>query len=991
MTGSRAKELIGRSLGPWQIHGVLGEGGMGVVLLCRRGPIHRAIKLPLVRDEEFLLRFEREAQVLATLGDVPGVVRVHEVLRTEHGPAMVMELIEGESLAQRLKVKGALAEDEAFELVERLAETAAALHERGIWHRDLKPANVLLDRETGAPTLVDFGVAHVSDESLTMTGQALGTLAWMAPEQVAPGRVKPGPACDVWALGVILHECLTGLQPFVGSTSTELVGKIVGGRAELSPELSPVSRETIRGCLSVDPEARPSARELAEGLGSAAAGFDARRLSRLLAGAIVLLMLSVLGVGAVIELRRRGRAVKLARLEQSLADQLAVEERELDTRLVGHIRWRLLGRRGSMVVSLRELERRIKRIRAASEPLRVAAESGGSAVRLLRRFDQLAATVSAMAATESGEASGEVSGEASGQAAPSTSPVEGAPAWRILRALDDGDLAGARAKLAALPRSSRRPSALLELALRLIVARHGGDDDGVEAARFRADAEERTSRDRRLLLRDLSEIHSYDRLEERLRAWRPEERSRAVAHAELARSVADVFAQDIEPVDPVRVAARRRMRRLFTEPRDPSAALSRAWAYLKLRAVGAPRLPEVTELSPTLISALVALPSIRPSGGGDPEVAPIHVIAATIEAYRRGLNEPDDRSFARLEEWLSEHVWLVHMQTWLGGRSRAAETSNRLRLLEAFGKAGVWIFIDDNYLSGLRQQIRGGLPKSLGLRLAVAGGLIEHLADVPCRAESDGPDAETRQVYGERLARLGILVEDRTLPETARLELAAIRPLIEFYAGTRGRRSAADALEAGAGREAHPRRHELLWQASRLLRWIEPDRAERLMERSQAARAKQAAMSLKARSEGRNPLQPLLRVPTRLDKRRRIAEARERSRFELARLQKLASGPTAATRERWEALLSGLQRQLTQRIVDLESTEVPDRHAALRETLALLSCVALAVERREVAEAAFRTARKAMGVTRVELVERGPSVEDECERYLRNVRSRPPH
>ena len=90
-------------------------------------------------------------------------------------------------------------------------------------------------------------------------------------------------------------------------------------------------------------------------------------------------------------------------------------------------------------------------------------------------------------------------------------------------------------------------------------------------------------------------------------------------------------------------------------------------------------------------------------------------------------------------------------------------------------------------------------------------------------------------------------------------------------------------------------------------------------------------------------------------------------------------------------MLSGLQRQLTQRIVDLESTEVPDRHAALRETLALLSCVALAVERREVAEAAFRTARKAMGVTRVELVERGPSVEDECERYLRNVRSRPPH
>jgi len=220
--------LIGQTLSHYRVTAALGAGGMGEVYRATDTQLGRdaAIKvLPseVAQDAERLARFEREARLLASLNH-PNVAAIHGLEKADGKPFLVLELVEGEELKQRLE-RGAVPVDEALEIARQIAEGLEEAHERGIVHRDLKPANVKLTPD-GKVKVLDFGLAKawtadptsgssgVLSESPTLAhtgteaGVILGTAAYMAPEQ-ARGRAVDRRA-DIWAFGVVLFEMLTG-------------------------------------------------------------------------------------------------------------------------------------------------------------------------------------------------------------------------------------------------------------------------------------------------------------------------------------------------------------------------------------------------------------------------------------------------------------------------------------------------------------------------------------------------------------------------------------------------------------------------------------------------------------------------------------------------------------------------------------------------------------------------------------------------------------
>ncbi len=219
----------GSRLGPYEITAPLGEGGMGVVYRATDPKLKREVAIKVLpeafsQDAERLVRFEREAQLLAQLQH-PNIASIYGLEESNGVRALVLELVEGEDLAERLK-RGALPLEEALGVARQIAEALEAAHEKGIVHRDLKPANVKLTPE-GKVKVLDFGLAKAMDpagasstdvqNSPTLTAQAtqagllLGTAAYMAPEQ-ARGRPVDRRA-DIWAFGVVLFEMLTGKRP----------------------------------------------------------------------------------------------------------------------------------------------------------------------------------------------------------------------------------------------------------------------------------------------------------------------------------------------------------------------------------------------------------------------------------------------------------------------------------------------------------------------------------------------------------------------------------------------------------------------------------------------------------------------------------------------------------------------------------------------------------------------------------------------------------
>lgn len=252
----------------------LGRGGSAVVRRARQRGLRREVALksfraaPTARERQ---RFQAEATAVARLSHT-NIIQVFEVGEWHDRPFLALEYAPGGTLTQKLQ-QFPLPPRAAAELVYTLADAVRHAHERGVVHRDLKPANVLFLRD-GTPKLADFGLAKLPDDEacdVTRTGETLGTPRYMAPEQTTGATGAAGPAVDIYALGTLLYECLTGRAPFVAATVMETIQKI---RTEepLSPRklqpTTPRDLETIcLHCLHKEPQRRyASAGELAEDL-----------------------------------------------------------------------------------------------------------------------------------------------------------------------------------------------------------------------------------------------------------------------------------------------------------------------------------------------------------------------------------------------------------------------------------------------------------------------------------------------------------------------------------------------------------------------------------------------------------------------------------------------------------------------------------------------------------------------------------------------------
>jgi serine/threonine-protein kinase len=259
----------------YEVKGVLGRGGVGVVYLARHLRLNRPVALKMLLAGPFAQpvereRFLREAQAVAALSH-PNVVQVHDCGEHDGRPYFTMELMEGGTLARRLAGTPLPARDAAA-LVAALADAVGAAHTAGVVHRDLKPSNVLLTAD-GTPKVSDFGLAWRVDgrPELTRTGVAVGTPSYMAPEQAEGEKGAIGPATDVYALGAVLYECLTGRPPFRAESDLATLYQVVAREPVPPSRLNhtvPRDLETIcLKCLEKDPAKRyRSAAALADDL-----------------------------------------------------------------------------------------------------------------------------------------------------------------------------------------------------------------------------------------------------------------------------------------------------------------------------------------------------------------------------------------------------------------------------------------------------------------------------------------------------------------------------------------------------------------------------------------------------------------------------------------------------------------------------------------------------------------------------------------------------
>ncbi|HKI38005.1 MAG TPA: bifunctional serine/threonine-protein kinase/formylglycine-generating enzyme family protein [Gemmataceae bacterium] len=259
----------------YEMLGELGRGGMGVVYKATHLALKRTVALKMIRtgehaDEAELARFRTEAEAVGRLAH-QNIVQIHEVGESGGLPYLALEFVDGGSLAQKL-CGGPLAPREAARLVETLAGAVQLAHSRNIVHRDLKPANVLLTTD-GAPKITDFGLAKTldADSSQTRTGAVMGTPGYMAPEQASGRTHDTGPAADIYALGAMLYECLTGRPPFRGDSVLETLEQVRTQEPSAPRRLrrgTPRDLETIcLKCLRKEPERRyASAEALADDL-----------------------------------------------------------------------------------------------------------------------------------------------------------------------------------------------------------------------------------------------------------------------------------------------------------------------------------------------------------------------------------------------------------------------------------------------------------------------------------------------------------------------------------------------------------------------------------------------------------------------------------------------------------------------------------------------------------------------------------------------------
>lgn len=222
-------DLIGQVLGQYQIIETLGTGGMAVVYRARQTSVDRYVAIKVIRSEiatqsDFQARFEREARTIAAFSH-PHIIKLFDYGRHENSSYLVMELMPGGSLDQLIRTNTGLPLDKAARLLRQIAEALDYAHKRGVIHRDLKPQNILLD-ENGNAMLTDFGIAKLVEQStmaLTQTGTSVGTPSYMSPEQWRGEDLDA--MSDIYALGIILFEMLTGQLPFTSDTPYGMMHK----------------------------------------------------------------------------------------------------------------------------------------------------------------------------------------------------------------------------------------------------------------------------------------------------------------------------------------------------------------------------------------------------------------------------------------------------------------------------------------------------------------------------------------------------------------------------------------------------------------------------------------------------------------------------------------------------------------------------------------------------------------------------------------------
>jgi eukaryotic-like serine/threonine-protein kinase len=261
--------VAGTQFGVFEINGLIGVGGMGEVYRARDTTLNREVALKTLpdsfaADSDRIARFEREAKTLASLNHA-NIAQIYGIERREGTTALVMELVEGVTLAHRL-MQGPIPADEALNIAMQIADALEAAHALGIVHRDLKPANIKL-RPDGTVKVLDFGIAKAFDTraisgpqpavlttpAMTQAGLVLGTAAYMSPEQARGKHVDQ--RADIWAFGCVLYEMLSGQSAFGGEDVTVTLARVLERDADmksLPAATSPAVRQTLQSCLQKD-------------------------------------------------------------------------------------------------------------------------------------------------------------------------------------------------------------------------------------------------------------------------------------------------------------------------------------------------------------------------------------------------------------------------------------------------------------------------------------------------------------------------------------------------------------------------------------------------------------------------------------------------------------------------------------------------------------------------------------------------------------------
>jgi serine/threonine-protein kinase len=261
-------------LGRYEIERELGRGAMGVVYLGRDPKISRRVAIKTLNYAQFepaqlsavKNRFFREAEAAGRL-DHPNIVTVYDV-GEEHDLAYIaMDFVEGNALSAYVKSEKLLSPDVVYDVIAQVADALDYAHQQNIVHRDIKPGNIMYNPDSGQVKVADFGIARITDDSKTRTGDIMGSPLYMSPEQIKGNKVSG--AADIYSLGVTLYQLLTGRVPFTSDSLANLTHQIINNKhksvRELRPDLPSSATRITNKALQKDPLKRyESAAEMAE-------------------------------------------------------------------------------------------------------------------------------------------------------------------------------------------------------------------------------------------------------------------------------------------------------------------------------------------------------------------------------------------------------------------------------------------------------------------------------------------------------------------------------------------------------------------------------------------------------------------------------------------------------------------------------------------------------------------------------------------------------